>query len=277
VKSNSCKAEKDTVFRKRKRNFAERAALTDLIRQPAASVAARQARDKTVFDHVLSNSSCIQKPDFQSVSPADLGLLFQTTDELFFDGLVGKTCERVAARPLTFRLSTRMTSTGGMTTMQRSAETGGRQFEFEIAIATTPLFETFRHPGAASVGGVTCDNRLQALQRIMEHEMVHLIELLLTNDSNCSAKPFKQIVRNFFGHTQSKHQLLTPSDTARNRFGISPGDRVQFKCGQKTLSGTLHRVTKRATVLVRDSNGTPYNDGCKYSKYYVPLRMLRRA
>ena len=111
----------------------------------------------------------------------------------------------------------------------------------------------------------------------MEHEMVHLIELLMTNDSNCAAKPFKRIVRNFFGHTESKHQLLTPNDTARNRLGISPGDRVRFQCGQQTLNGILHRVTKRATVLVRDSNGTRYDDGCKYSKYYVPLQQLRRA
>ncbi|MDA8563283.1 hypothetical protein N9L06_02405 [Mariniblastus sp.] len=265
------------MIRKRKRNFAEQSALKNLIRQPAASDAERVLRCKTVFDHVLNNSHCIASPDFQTVSPADLGLLFQATDELFFEGLVGKICERVAAKPLAFRLSTRMTSTGGMTTMQKSAATGGRKFEFEIAVATTPLFETFRTAGAASVGGVKCDNRLQALQRIMEHEMVHLIELLMTDDSNCSAEPFRRIVRNFFGHTQSKHQLLTPSDTARNRFGISPGDRVRFKCGQKTLYGVLHRVTKRATVLVKDGNGTPYDDGCKYSKYYVPLKLLRRA
>lgn len=268
---------KDAVIRNRKRKFVEQLALQDLLGQPAASDAERQVRCTTVFDHVLSNSHCIERPDFQTVSPADLGLLFQATDELFFEGLVGKICEKVAAKPLAFRLSTRMTSTGGMTTMQRSKAASNRQFEFEIAVATTPLFETFRTADAASVGGVKCDNRLQALQRIMEHEMVHLIELLLTDDSNCSAKPFKRIVSNFFGHTQSNHQLLTPSETARNRFGISPGDRVRFKCGQKTLSGTLHRVTKRATVLVRDSNGVPYDDGCKYSKYYVPLKMLRRA
>lgn len=260
-----------------KHKFAEQVALAKLIRQPAPSIADTQTRCKAVYDHVLGNSRCIEKPDFQTVSPADLGLLFQVTDELFFDGLVGKLCEKSAARPLTFRLSTRMTSTGGMTTMQRRAGSFDRRFEFEIAIATTPLFETFRASDTASVGGVKCENRLQALQRIMEHEMVHLIELLMTNDSNCAAKPFKRIVRNFFGHTESKHQLLTPNDTARNRLGISPGDRVRFQCGQQTLNGILHRVTKRATVLVQDSNGTRYDDGCKYSKYYVPLQQLRRA
>lgn len=259
------------------RNFAERKALAEIIRQPACSDSERQMRCGMVYDHVLGNSHCIEEPDFQTVSPADLGLLFQVTDELFFNGLVGKLCERAAARPLTFRLSTRMTSTGGMTTMQRSAGAIDRRFEFEIAIATTPLFETFKGTSKASVGGVQCNDRLQALQRIMEHEMVHLIELLLTNDSNCSATPFKRIVRNFFGHTQSKHQLLTPSDTAKARLGITPGDKVQFDLGGKTLDGFLQRVTKRATVLVPDRKGVQYDDGRRYSKFYVPLKSLRRA
>ena len=60
-----------------------------------------------------------------------------------------------------------------------------------IAVRTTPLFDTFRVDGDARVGGLLCHNRLEALQRIMEHEMLHLAELLLFRDSNCSATPFK--------------------------------------------------------------------------------------
>ena len=256
---------------------AEQTLLAKVIAKPEPAEFERQARCLDVYDHVLKNSSSFSTPDFRTISPADLGLLFQVTDEIFFDGLVGKVCEQVAARPLSFRLSTRMTSTGGMTTMQRPARSLSRLFEFEIAIATTPLFESFKGSDKASVGGVNCENRLQALQRIMEHEMVHLIELLLTKDSNCSAKPFKRIVRNFFGHTQSNHRLMTPSDIAKTRLGISPGDRVCFKRNGKTISGILQRVTKRATVLVPDNRGTAYDDGHLYSKYYVPLTLLQRA
>ncbi len=255
----------------------EQAALAMIVKQPALAEPVTIARCQAVHDHVLNNSTGIEKPDFTTVSPADLGLLFQATDELFFDGLIGKVCEQTAARPLSFRLSTRMTSTGGMTTMRRFPHSPENQFEYEITIATTPLFESFQDADKANVGGVTCNDRLQALQRIMEHEMVHLIELLLTRDSNCAAEPFKRIVKNFFGHTESKHQLPTPSDTARARLGVSPGDRVRFDSAGQTLDGFLQRITKRATVLVPDSRGVRYDDGCTYSKYYVPLKLLRRA
>ena len=38
-----------------------------------------------------------------------------------------------------------------------------------------------------SVCGLECENRLQALQRIFEHEMVHLIEQLCWEHSNWGA------------------------------------------------------------------------------------------
>ena len=170
-----------------------------------------------------------------------------------------------------------MTSSGGMTTMQRPINCPRAPREFEIAIATTPLFESFRDGDQPMVGGLPCRDRLQALQRIMEHEMVHLIEMLLWDDSNCSATPFKRTVRNFFGHLESNHRLLTPSDVARKKLGLSSGDHVRFSSNGRYLEGYLHRVTKRATVLVPDAKGVPYDDGQRYQKYYVPLARLRRA
>lgn len=149
--------------------------------------------------------------------------------------------------------------------------------EFEIAIATTPLFDTFRVSGDAKVGGLVCRNRLEALQRIMEHEMLHLAELLLFRDSNCSAKPFKGSVRRLFGHTESNHTLLTPKDIARKKLGIACGDEVTFLADGQRHRGFVNRITKRATVLVRDPKGIRYDDGERYSKFYVPLTMLKRA
>lgn len=152
-----------------------------------------------------------------------------------------------------------------------------RSTEFEIAIATTPLFGTFKQESSAVVSGIACSDRLEALQRIMEHEMVHLIEMLIWNDSNCSAKPFKTIVRRFFGHTESNHQLLTPRDLARQKLGISPGDQVRFLVNGEQKQGQVNRITKRATILVKHPQGILYSDGCKYQKFYVPLQHLKRA
>jgi hypothetical protein len=226
---------------------------------------------------MLTNSRFVRRGNFKDICSSDLGLLFQITDEYFFDGEVARLCEQQAERPLTFRLSTRMTSAGGMTTMQTSNHRRNPTTEFEIAIATTPLFATFGDEPTAVVSGVVCRDRLEALQRIMEHEMVHLIEMMLWKDSNCSAKPFKNIVMRFFGHTESNHQLLTPRDLARKRLGISPGDQVTFTIEGQQFKGHVNRITKRATILVPTPRGTLYDDGRKYQKYYVPLYRLERA
>ena len=240
----------------------------------------RQRLSNQIYQHMIANSELITRPNFTSISPADLGLLFQINDELFFDGLVGRLCEQKAERPLSFRLSTRMTNAGGTTTMFRSGSRRKPKFEYEITIATTPLFGTFSKQtgtGSSVVGGLPCGDRVEALQRIMEHEMIHLIEMLIWDDSNCQARPFKQIVKRFFGHTESNHQLLRPKDIARQQLGIGVGDTVSFDHQGNQLTGTINRITKRATILVADPNGVQYTDGNSYQTYYVPLGRLRKA
>jgi hypothetical protein len=59
------------ITRKRQVPPAERAKLTGLI-----------------YRHMLTNSRSIRSGNFQDVSNSDLGLLFQITDEQFFDGQV---------------------------------------------------------------------------------------------------------------------------------------------------------------------------------------------
>ena len=240
------------------------------------SAVRQKTLQRDVFDHVLLNSPKIRSANFDVISAADLGMLFQLTDEMFFGGEIGRYIEKNFEKPLTFRLSTRMTTAGGTTTMMKPGSRD-RETEFEIAIATTPLFGTFKFERKAKVGGVQCLSRLEALQRIMEHEVVHLVELLGTGDSNCQAKPFRTMVRNYFGHLESNHQLLTPTDVARKQLGIRCGDSVTFKVEGNRHTGFVNRITKRATVLVKDPSGIEYDDGVRYAKYYVPLPMLKRA
>lgn len=236
-----------------------------------------RAMQREVFQHALLNSPNMAGENFDSLSPADLGLMFYVTDELFFEGTLARFLESNFAKPLQFRLSTRMTTSGGTTTMSRYLGSNKRNTEFEIAIATTPLFSTFKVEDRAKVGGVFCNSRLEALQRILEHEMVHLAELLATDDSNCQQGQFRNWVKAYFGHLESNHQLLTPSDIARKQLGIRRGDTVTFQIDGTRHLGVVNRITKRATVLVKDPAGTPYTDGQSYSKFYVPLQMLKRA
>jgi hypothetical protein len=51
---------------------------------------------------------------------------------------------------------------------------------------------------------------------------------------------------------------------------------LSFEYGGETYSGVISRITKRATVMVRDPAGD-FRDlqGDPYSKYYIPLENLK--
>jgi len=229
-----------------------------------------------VTNQLLRRSEVLKAKTFKHIATTDLAILFDVIDNEYFDGQCRKTVDELDAS-LTFRLSKRMTSCGGTTTLEyEQNHQEEEKKKFEIAVATTLLFDTFRVRKSAKVGGVSCHNSLEALTRIMEHEMVHLIELLLWDDSNCSAKRFQQISWRRFGHLESNHQLLTPADIAQTSFGIRAGDHVTFRFDGKQHKGWVNRITKRATVLVNNERGTLYSDGKKYLKYYVPVSQLKK-
>ena len=243
--------------------------------RPVVSVNDRVGRSRRILSGTLDRSRNLNKPNFTELSKADLKNLFELIDDEYFGGAVSADLKELKF-PLEFRVSRRMTSSGGITTTKVPANRR-RQKEFEIAISSTLLFESFRDTTPILVTGVVCENRFQALQRIMEHEMIHLIEMLLWHDSNCAAGRFRRIARRHFGHRQSTHQLITPSDTALRKHKIAVGDWVSFEHENRRMIGFVNRITKRATVLVPSRQGTPYTDGKSYAKYYVPIQHLVRA
>lgn len=224
-----------------------------------------------IIDSVIATSPHLNQGNFDRIHPDDLELLFELYDEYFFDNLLRKS---LPSRLLTFRLSRRMTSVGGTTT-RWSGTPGVRPPRFEIAVSTTLLFQSFVDPERKiTVTGIECDHRLDALMRIFEHEMVHLLELFLWEDSSCSLHRFQTIANQNFGHTDHRHDLLTPAEAASTQFGVRSGVKVAFNFEGRRLQGIVNRVTKRATVLVPDSKGQRYSDGQRYSKFYIPVSQL---
>ena len=147
---------------------------------------------------------------------------------------------------------------------------------FEIAISSTLLSQTFSDDEAertVRVTGVECRTRLDALMRVMEHELVHLAELLGWDSSSCTQDRFQTIAWQVFGHTDHRHALITPRERAA-AVGVRPGAHVRFEFRGKPLQGVVNRVTKRATVLVPANDGEQFSDGNTYRKYYVPVTML---
>ena len=249
--------------------------LRNQILQTSNSLAEGVRISKRLLRNFLANSNNIDSFNFTKFDATDLQLMFDLIDNDFFEGLVNAAIES-ERHTLCFRVANRMTNSGGVTTT-RFSQDGAKSLAFEIAISSTLLFGSFRDQKPIVVTGLLCGDRLQAFKRIMEHEMIHLIEMLLWRTSSCSATRFQNIARRIFSHKQSTHELITPRDTASSKYAIETGDWVGFQIKGQQLFGYVNRITKRATVLVPSSVGTKYSDGKKYRKYYVPIEKLSKA
>ncbi|MCI1753079.1 MAG: hypothetical protein LKM36_09490 [Flavobacteriales bacterium] len=232
-----------------------------------------QVAERTVAIHLelLERSSYLKVPNFHIIHPQDLELLFDAYDAAFFQGAVRRA---VGNAPLRFALSKRLTSAGGKTKRTRTRATGA--LSYELSVSSTILFNSFEEGDHRAIVacGLECRDRLEAVQRIMEHEITHLIELLVWNKSKCSASRFQAITRNFFGHKAHTHSLITPRETAYVKHGIRSGSTVTFVLDGKQHVGVVNRVTRRATVLIEDPQGVRYTNGKHYFKCYVPVELL---
>ena len=123
-----------------------------------------------------------------------------------------------------------------------------------------------RSSSAASL----CHDRLEALQRIFEHELLHLAEFLGWGRSSCSAENFHVLSRRIFAHEGVSHDLVTPREQAAVAFDVRVGDHVSFELEGKLYQGRVNRITRRATVLVESHRGEPFSDGRRYLTFYVP-------
>ena len=234
-----------------------------------AAAAARSA----IRDRLLRSSRTLDGPAFTRLHADDLAALVSAYDELF---LGGRLRPALGTSPLRFGFSTRATHRGGG--IFRRARAGGQIVRYEIVISTTPLIESFRRPGEeVRVCGLACGDRLDALQRVVEHELVHLAELLVWDASSCAKARFQGIASRLFGHTSHRHEMLTPTQRASTVHGIRPGDSVLFEHEGKRREGIVNRITKRATVLVPHPAGRLFSDGERYQVVYVPIPMLRRS
>lgn len=249
---------------------------------PLEEVRQRQHR---IHTEVLQLSRSMESPNFTRLDSDDLRRMAMLYDREFFDSqllpLIGR--ERVR-----FGISSRMTRIAGklvthypdraskkLTDAQRRARQDTRRFE--MILSSTLLFQAFADVDRPiTVTGLRCRNRLEAMQRVCEHELVHLLEMFLWNDSSCSQSRFQNIAARFFGHTEHRHDLITQSERAARNFDIRVGAEVQFNHEGKMLRGWVNRITRRATVLVEDRRGQHFSDGKSYVRYYVPLEQLRR-
>lgn len=250
---------------------------------PAEEIRLRQRR---IYAEVLQLSRSMDSPNFTRIDSDDLRRMIMLYDREYFDsqllGLIGR--ER-----LRFGISSRMTRIAGKLVTHYTDHAGKAMTaedyyfrpdtrRFEMVLSSTLLFQAFADVDRPiTVTGLRCNNRLEAMQRVCEHELVHLLEMFLWYDSSCSQTRFQNIAGRFFGHTEHRHDLITQSERAARNFDIRVGAMVQFIHEGKTFVGCVNRITRRATVLVEDRRGERFTDGRRYVRFYVPLEQLRRV
>lgn len=239
-------------------------------------------RSRRIYGAMLDESPHVRSGNFASLAAEDLERLFRLYDAEFFRDCLSEMLQEDCAFPMAFRLSRRLTRAAGQTMrLVRKVRRAGRiveQPEYEIAVSTTLLFNTFRDVDReVVVGGLACADRLEALQRIFEHELLHLAEFLGWGRSSCSAENFHMLSRRIFGHEGVRHDLVTPREQAAATFGVRVGDAVEFDMEGTPMRGRVNRITRRATVLVEHPSGTLFTDGRRYQTFYVPLPLLRKV
>ena len=249
--------------------------LSELLYRPHSYWTLRDSWQNAIGSKILDSSKSMETRNFQRIAKQDLERMAEAYDQQFFGGL----CLPLArSYGLSFRLSSRMTRAGGKTTRTvfRGTRSKPSRTHYEIALSTSLLFQSFRKKGdTIRVCGYECNDRLTAMQRIVEHEMIHLCEMLAWIQSDCSAGRFQSIARNMFGHTEHRHELITQQERAATEFNIRAGVRVAFPFEGTVLQGVVNRITRRATILVEDLRGLRYSNGKRYLKYYVPIHQLR--
>ena len=167
-----------------------------------------------IGQQTLLESRAMKHPNFMVSTNADLQLMAEMYDHYF----LGSHCLPLARQNgIHFRWSSRMTSNGGKTvrTVHTDRRSRRQHTTYEIVLSAPLLFQTFNDlERPIRVTGILCSNRLQAMQRIMEHELIHLVEMLVWDHSCCASMRFQSIARRLFGHTEHKHDLITQRERA---------------------------------------------------------------
>lgn len=237
----------------------------------------QQINEKRTFASRLfmEKSSSIKTTDIKSLSVKNVELLFDLYDMVFFDFWFRDSFKG----RLKFSLSTRMTKSAGMTVCPKNIM--NMKIEdavIEIKICSDIILGYGNSPrNGTKVGGIQATSSLQALQLVLEHEMIHVLEFIIYGRSSCKGKRFRTMAYNIFGHTESTHSLPTPGRVAYERLDLGIGSIVSFDFKGKSLSGLVVNINKNAVVMVEDKEGRWQDPaGNRYSKYYVPLSKLTK-
>ncbi|HHN81374.1 MAG TPA: hypothetical protein ENN11_01980 [Methanomicrobia archaeon] len=181
-----------------------------------------------IVERMRGSGSAFSAGRAEALAVRDVQDMFFLYDEVFFEGMLGKRLEG----GLAYRLSNRMTRTGGKVQYDR------REGTYVLALSYPLVVYPF--DGKASgvdVNGIPCSSSMEVMMGIMEHEIIHIIEFELHGRSSCGKRPFKTMARNIFGHTGTKHSLSTTHSHGTRT--LRPGSRGASSTGERPTPAPL--------------------------------------
>lgn len=224
--------------------------------------------------NLFIQSRFVKSEDFTSISDRDLYILYNLYDDIFLDSWLKNNFKG----KIKLTLSRQLTRAAGNTkTKKNIAMIKPEDIEFEIKISLNHLINFDMTDRDKYVGGIKVNNKLDSLMLVFEHELCHVIEFLIYKKSNCSKQPFKSLISDLFGQSESHHKLVTTREANFSQYGLVPGDWVSFEYAGDELTGFINKINKRATVMSLSQHGK-YVDksGQHYTKYYIPLSCLTK-
>ncbi len=224
--------------------------------------------------NLFIQSRFVKSEDFTSISDRDLYILYNLYDDIFLDSWLKNNFKG----KIKLTLSRQLTRAAGNTkTKKNIAMIKPEDIEFEIKISLNHLINFDKTDRDKYVGGIKVNNKLDSLMLVFEHELCHVIEFLIYKKSNCSKQPFKSLISDLFGQSESHHKLVTTREANFSQYGLVPGDWVSFEYAGDELTGFINKINKRATVMSPSQHGK-YVDksGQHYTKYYIPLSCLTK-
>jgi hypothetical protein len=204
--------------------------------------------------------------NFNSLSSNILEHLYELYDQYFFKMRISQILKTKNAY-LTLHVNSKLTRAAG--------RCGPKGCNYIIDISDTIILQTFRGESKYHIGsGLKCYDRTECLMHTFEHELMHLVMLILPHriiKGNPIYKGhgyfFKELVAAYFGHTETTHQLFVQQELVHSKEDFKVGQVIKYKNVKNTKSwiGTIIKLNAKRAVVC-DQKGASYR--IDYSSLY---------
>jgi len=173
--------------------------LEDIVEYPKCMLFTEEKNKKWIEKHHLIIYNEFSELDLDTIRPDDIIDIIKKYDTIWFHNKLSKMMKK---RQL--KLSVRFE---GKPTFNTEGFCFGNYCDYTITLPMNILNHSYPN---VKVGGIQCKDKLDALLRVIEHELIHLILFIFCDDIhivNHHGKLFQQTVYNLFGHTSIFHEI----------------------------------------------------------------------